>query len=56
MRINLILTDENICASGDDNCDPNAQCISTRGSFVCICNQGYSGDGITCRGRYELFI
>ena len=30
------------------NCDANAECTNTYGSFTCACNAGYSGDGVTC--------
>ena len=29
-------------------CDSEAKCVDTVGSFVCTCNVGYKGDGITC--------
>ncbi|WP_437721100.1 FG-GAP-like repeat-containing protein [Sorangium sp. So ce861] len=41
-------TDVNECALGTDNCDANAACTNTAGSFTCACNAGYSGDGVTC--------
>ncbi|WP_437791806.1 FG-GAP-like repeat-containing protein [Sorangium sp. So ce693] len=41
-------TDVNECALGADNCDANAACTNTPGSFTCACNAGYSGDGVTC--------
>ncbi|WP_437963897.1 FG-GAP-like repeat-containing protein [Sorangium sp. So ce260] len=41
-------TDVNECALGTDNCDANAACTNTVGSFTCACNAGYSGDGVTC--------
>lgn len=31
-----------------DACDENALCTNTDGSFTCECNDGYSGDGMTC--------
>ncbi|WP_437980245.1 FG-GAP-like repeat-containing protein [Sorangium sp. So ce117] len=40
--------DVNECALGTDNCDANAACTNTAGSFTCACNAGYSGDGVTC--------
>jgi len=36
------------CATETDNCDANASCTNTLGSFECACNDGYSGDGTTC--------
>jgi len=36
------------CAKNKDNCDVNATCTNTIGSFTCECNDGYSGDGVTC--------
>lgn len=32
----------------DNPCDPNATCTNTAGSFTCACNEGYTGDGLTC--------
>ena len=40
--------DENECGDGTDNCSDNAACTNTVGSFTCVCNDGFSGDGITC--------
>ena len=34
-----------------DNCDANADCTNTPGSFNCVCNAGYTGDGINCAGN-----
>ncbi|AUX34870.1 MULTISPECIES: FG-GAP-like repeat-containing protein [Sorangium] len=41
-------TDVNECALSTDNCDANAACTNTTGSFTCACNAGYEGDGVTC--------
>ena len=38
-----------------DNCDPNANCTNTPGSFTCTCNQGYTGDGRTCNGELHFY-
>ena len=35
-------------ADGPSNCDTNAACNDTAGSFTCACSPGYSGDGISC--------
>ncbi len=33
---------------GGHDCDPNATCSNTDGSFGCLCNEGFSGDGTSC--------
>ena len=38
------------CASDTDNCDINADCINTGGSFQCVCREGYDGNGLVCTG------
>ena len=50
---NLVLLDTDECSNGDNNCDTNAQCDNTVGSYSCTCNAGYSGNGETCTGRYS---
>ena len=37
------------CALHADNCDPNASCTNTAGSFLCVCEVGFSGDGTACQ-------
>ena len=39
------------CCMDTDNCSPDATCTNTEGSFTCTCNQGYTGDGLTCTGK-----
>lgn len=50
----LILTylplDIDECETDTDNCDVNAHCNNTKGSFQCTCNTGYYGDGVLCGG------
>ena len=36
------------CSNGQDNCSNDAQCINKNGHFDCKCNEGFTGDGITC--------
>ena len=44
--------DINECSSeGDNNCHDNAICTNTYGSFTCQCQNGYTGNGITCNGK-----
>ena len=43
--------DINECVSDSLNeCDGNADCIDTIGSYNCSCNTGYEGDGFSCTG------
>ena len=35
-------------------CGNNAGCENTDGSFTCVCNDGYMGDGLTCTGIHYL--
>jgi len=47
--------DINECAPGVHNCDVNAICTNTIGSYTCTCATGYMGDGFSCSGNYFLF-
>lgn len=38
------------CSIGSHNCDINAECSNTNGSFLCVCKTGYTGNGTTCTG------
>jgi len=42
------VNDVDECVQGTHNCDVNAQCTNTDGSYSCECNAGYSGNGVTC--------
>ena len=44
--------DVNECITGVNNCDANADCNNTEGSFECTCKPGYSGNGVYCIGDY----
>ena len=41
-------TDIDECNENKHNCDSNAFCRNTMGSYSCSCNNGYSGDGKIC--------
>ena len=49
--LTLTIADINECTTGAHNCDTNAACTNTPGSFICACNFGYSGNGRTCMGK-----
>jgi hypothetical protein len=36
------------CSTNTHNCHKHAYCIDTPGSFECVCNNGYSGNGTVC--------
>eukprot|EP00457_Paulinella_chromatophora_P009484 gb/GEZN01009551.1/.p1 GENE.gb/GEZN01009551.1/~~gb/GEZN01009551.1/.p1 ORF type:complete len:368 (+),score=25.18 gb/GEZN01009551.1/:1-1104(+) len=40
--------DINECLEHTDDCNVNATCTNTEGSFTCECNRGYMGDGVNC--------
>ena len=42
------------CTVGKDNCNRNADCANTDGSFKCTCKSGFTGDGTTCKGMKIL--
>ena len=36
------------CVENTNDCDENAYCIDTIGSFECLCNSGFTGSGQVC--------
>jgi len=50
------IRDVNECDLGTDDCDVNADCINTLGSYICKCKQGYTGDGNMCESIYETRV
>ena len=32
-------------------CHDDAYCMDTDGSYECMCNEGYSGNGTSCIGK-----
>ena len=42
------------CSNGSHDCDVNANCINTNGSYSCTCEEGYTGKGESCQGKIRL--
>ena len=42
------------CALNSSNCDINAACNNTIGSFICQCNDGFTGNGAQCDGMHYV--
>ena len=56
-QFSIIITDIDECSRPDTNqCDSNALCNNTEGSYVCSCLNGYQGDGRNCTGKYLLIV
>ena len=48
----LLFLDINECnTANDNNCHENAICTNTNGSFTCLCESGYTGNGTACTGK-----
>ena len=43
--------DINECELGINNCDVNANCSNTFGTFECTCSAGFVGDGVNCTSK-----
>ena len=50
-HLNSLLSDINECTANVHNCDANAFCNNTEGSYKCTCSSGYDGNGISCTGK-----
>lgn len=50
---NIIFADLEECTTNTHNCDVNADCANTVGSYSCKCKAGYTGNGHTCNGKKQ---
>ncbi|XP_030844885.1 fibrillin-1 isoform X2 [Strongylocentrotus purpuratus] len=46
-------SDRDECLDGTQDCDTNAACSNTEGSFSCLCNDGYTENGAMCTNTDE---
>ena len=46
----FVIIDIDECTDANP-CDVNADCQNTPGAFICTCNSGFTGDGLTCAGK-----
>ena len=53
--INNSVSDVDECTIGGHNCDENAKCTDTVGSFECACITGYFGSGEICYSESSLY-
>ena len=47
----LFVADLDECDTNSHDCDRNANCRNTVGSYKCTCKAGYAGDGKNCSGK-----
>ena len=52
----LQFLDMDECKSDISDCDVNANCTNTDGSYKCKCKPGYTGDGHSCSGNYTFIF
>ena len=52
----LFLVDIDECDRDLDNCNVNATCMNTVGSYDCMCNAGFEGSGFIgdCNSEFQL--
>ena len=56
VTILYLVSDIPECQRGLDDCDSNATCTNTFGSYLCTCDYGFIGDGYTCIGQSIITI
>ena len=53
----LLLKDIDECESDLLNeCQKNTKCINEIGSYKCVCNEGFEGNGLFCQGFWFYFF
>ena len=46
----------NECSINNGGCSSDATCTNTDGSFICKCNNGYFGNGVSCTGEILIIF
>ena len=52
----FVVLDIDECGASSPVCDINANCSNTRGSYICTCKSGYTGDGKMCQGIMNVVL
>ena len=52
---NHLKKDIDECLINRGGCHSDATCKNTKGSFICTCKTGYSGDGFSCVGLISFW-
>lgn len=50
----VVCVDLDECSTEDHNCNPNADCVNTPGTYRCACKEGFNGDGFSCSGTGNI--
>ena len=53
LKVCMSLIDINECSGSPSVCDVNANCQNNKGSYVCSCKVGFTGDGKVCKGNKQ---
>ena len=48
LSFTTLLATQDECKLGMDDCDVNAECTDTFGTYTCKCKDGWTGDGFNC--------
>ena len=56
LQLHFVSADVDECSADSNPCDVNAQCINTDGSYSCVCEQGFTGNGTVCNGTDVISI
>ena len=56
LQLKTFFLDINECTMGENKCHESAMCSNIAGSYDCICNPGFTGDGFSCVGKPTQFL